>query len=334
MGGRSAALSLAWVALVAAALSTGAEAPQDAPPAPQLQTLDELDIVGERPGPKLWKVSKGDHVLWLLGTMTHIPRRMTWRSNQVETALGQSQELLGSGFSVSSDVGPIGAVKLYFQWRRTQKNPDDTKLKDWVPAALYGRFEALKASFDSGDREIESLRPSFAALRLYDHAIDAAGLTERDTIEQEVEKLAKKQHVPVSKPKLQVHDPDGALKEVSALPPSLEVDCLSATVTRIETDLQNMQQRALAWSTGDVERLRALPFPNQREVCITAISNSPRMKSLFDTAQQAWLDEAEAALGRNRVTFGTRPIYELLDGTGPIARLRAKGYLIEGPVSQ
>jgi uncharacterized protein YbaP (TraB family) len=334
MGGGSSALILGAALWVTGALMNGADVPAATPvsqasPAPQV--LDEIDVVGERPGPRLWKITKGDHTLWLLGTLTHIPKRMTWRSSEVEAALAQSQELLDSGLAVSASVGPIAAVKLYFQWRHTEKNPEHTTLKTWVPLALYTRFEALKANFDSGDNSIEELRPSLAALRLYDRAVDAAGLTERDEIEKAVVKLAKKQHVPVQRPKLRVDDPAAALKEVSSLPPSLEVDCLSATVLRIETDLQNMQQRAVAWSVGDIDKLRALPFPNQRDVCITAISNSARMKALVDTAQQAWLDEVESALNRNRVSFAMRPIYELLDGSGPIAKLLAAGYKIEGP---
>ena len=331
MGGQSAALilyatllsSLSWMAAPAAA----AGAPAGAAP----QQLEEIAIIGERPGPRLWKVSKGDHVLWLLGTLNHLPKRMTWRSSEVESALAESQELLTSGPSVSAGVGPIGAIRLYVQWRRTQKSPDRLKLNVWLPAPLYARFEALKARFDAGDDSIEALRPSFAALRLYEHAVEAAGMTAHDEVEQTVVKLAKRRRIPIQRAELKIQDPSGALKEVSALSPTLEVDCLAATVTRIETDLPSMQERAKAWAVGDVDRLRALPYPNQREVCLSALSNSPRIKGLIDSVVQAWRAEAESALTRNRVSFAMRPIYELLDPDGPLAKFRAAGYLVEGP---
>ena len=176
MGGRSAALIL-YATLLSGLCSTAARTATAGPAAAAApQQLEEIAIVGERPGPRLWKVSKGDHVLWLLGTLNHLPKRMTWRSSEVDSALAESQELLTSGPSVSASVGPIGAIRLYVQWRRTQKSPDALKLNVWLPAPLYARFEALKARFDPGDDSIEELRPSFAALRLYEHAVEAAVL--------------------------------------------------------------------------------------------------------------------------------------------------------------
>jgi uncharacterized protein YbaP (TraB family) len=331
MGGRSAALIL-YATLLSSLCSTAARAATAGPGAAAApQQLEEIAIVGERPGPRLWKISKGDHVLWLLGTLSHLPKRMTWRSSEVDSALAESQELLTSGPSVSASVGPIGAIRLYVQWRRTQKSPDALKLNVWLPAPLYARFEALKARFDAGDDSIEQLRPSFAALRLYEHAVEAAGMTAHDEVEQTVIKLAKRRRIPIQRAELKVEDPSGALKEVSALPPTVEIDCVAATVTRIETDLPSMQERAKAWATGDVDRLRALPYPNQREVCLSALSNSPRIKGLIDRLAQAWRSEAESALTRNRVSFAMRPIYELLDADGPLAKFRAEGYVVEGP---
>jgi uncharacterized protein YbaP (TraB family) len=334
MGGRSAALIL-YAALLGSLVSGDAGATDSirASPAAAVppQQLEEIAIVGERPGPRLWKVSKADHVLWLLGTLNHLPKRMTWRSSEVDAALAQSQELLTSGPSVSASVGPIGAIRLYLQWRRTQKSPDHLKLDVWLPAPLYARFELLKARFDAGDDSIEELRPSFAALRLYEHAVDAAGMTAHEEVEQAVIKLAKRRGIPIQRAELKVEDPSGALKEVSALPPTMEIDCMAATVTRIETDLPSMQERARAWAVGDVDRLRALPYPNQREACLSALSNSPRIKALVERVTQAWNSEAETALTRNRVSFAMRPIYELLDADGPLARFRAEGYRVEGP---
>src|SRR5579863_2446809 len=194
--GRSQAMEGCARALIVAGtlwLSTSIAAPAAGSPTasgPAAGQLEEIEVVGERPGPRLWKVTRGDHVLWVLGTLNHVPRKMIWRPTEVEAVLDQSQQVLASGPSVSSGLGPIAMIRLYFQWRSTQKNPSRTQLKDWLPAPLYARFEVLKERFDPHDSSIEELRPSFAALRLYEKAVEVAGLTGRDEVEHTVLKLA------------------------------------------------------------------------------------------------------------------------------------------------
>jgi uncharacterized protein YbaP (TraB family) len=311
-------------------LPRGAGAQKTAAPA-AASTLDEIDIVGERPGPRLWKVTRGGHVLWLLGTLNHVPRKMVWQPTEVESVLDRSGQVLPSGTSFSASIGPFAEIRLYFQWRGAQKNPDHTQLKDWLPAPLYARFEALKARFDPHDAGIQELRPSIAALRIYQKAIEAAGLTEHDEIQKTVLKLASKHHVPVKHAQLKVADPAAALQEASALPPSVEVSCLETTVTRLETDLPVMQERARAWAVGDVDRLRQLPYPDQREACLSALSNAPRVKALIEQAAAGWDRAAEAALTNQSVSFAMRPIYDLLAPAGTLARFRAEGATVEGP---
>jgi uncharacterized protein YbaP (TraB family) len=293
--------------------------------------LDEVNVVGERPGPRLWKVTHGEHVLWVLGTLDHVPKRMTWRSRQVEAAIDQSQELLAAGPSLDAHIGPILAVRLYVQWRGMQRDPDRTRLQDWISPALYARFETLKTRFDAHDGRIEELRPPFAALRLYQHALDTIGLTRTNEIEHTVVAIAERHRIPVEHPQVRVDDPLDTLKQVRALSPASEVDCLETTIQRLETDVPSMRERAVAWASGDVDRLRELPYPNQLEACISDLSASPRVKQLVASASEAWMTAAESALERHRVSFAVRPIYDLLSHDGPLARFRAQGYRIEGP---
>lgn len=330
MGRRARALSLVLASLLTVPPARATAAPRGAA-APSTTLMDEITVVGERPGPRLWKVTRGDHVLWVLGTLNHLPSSLRWRSAEVEAVIGQSKAVLASAPDVSAGLGPIGTIRLYFQWRRTEKNPDKTTLKDWLPAPLYARFEAVKQRFDPHDREIEQLRPSVAALRLYERAIVASGLTAHDEAERTVLRLAERRHVPVHRATFRVDDASAALSEVSALPPSVEVSCLETTVLRIETDLTTMQQRALAWSVGDVEQLRHLNFADQREACLSALSSAPRVKALVDRAVAAWELDAEATLEKQPVSLAIQPIYNLLQPDGPLARFRAEGFTVEGP---
>src|SRR5215217_1805713 len=58
---------------------------------------DDMEVVlvtGEQPGPGLWKVSSGDHVLWILGEVAPQPGKVKWRSRKFEFRLARSQEVL------------------------------------------------------------------------------------------------------------------------------------------------------------------------------------------------------------------------------------------------
>jgi hypothetical protein len=56
------------------------------------QALEEVEVIGRVPGPPLWKISKGEHVLWILPLLHVYPKKMQWDSGRVERLIGQSQE--------------------------------------------------------------------------------------------------------------------------------------------------------------------------------------------------------------------------------------------------
>lgn len=335
--------SVYFVGLLLAGAAWGAEPPPTMPatmpatapptvqPAAAAAELPEVDVLGEQPGPGLWKVTRGDHTLWVLGTLDQVPRHMTWHSRQVESALASSQVLLPSNPALSAHLSPVLLVRLYVQWRGLQKEPDRTRLRDWLSPALYMRFEAQKQRFDANDERIEKLRPPFAAMRLYQRALDVSGLSHSNAVEAAVLELARRQHVPIERSQLRVEDPLGTLKQARTLSPAAEVNCLASTVHRLETDLPVMQQRAHAWAVGDVQALRELPFEDQRETCTVELSAVPDLHALVDAATRNWLQTADAMLTQHRVSFAVQPIYQLLAADGPLAHFRAEGDRVDAP---
>ncbi|MGH8140783.1 MAG: TraB/GumN family protein [Steroidobacteraceae bacterium] len=292
----------------------------------------EVVVVGEHEGPRMWRVAKGEHVLWILGTISPLPRKMTWQSDSVQSLLQQAQEVVPAWPSIGVGANPFTALRLYFTWRRIQKSPDHMKLRDQLPPALYARFMALKARFAPRDRKLEELRPMLAGGRLLDEALDASGLTMRNEVQQTVLKLARRQGVKIHQTKLKVDDPVDVLKDLGATPKSGEIACLAAIVSRLETDLGPMQARARAWALGDVDTLRRLPHSqDDRIACLSAVSSSDRIRNLVVRAQEDWLIEVEDSIARNRSTLAVQSMDRLLGDQGTLAALRAKGYTVEGP---
>ena len=70
-----------WLVLV----PVWAQAPAATEPT---EALDEVVVSGEYPGPGLWKITRADatdgHVLWIVGEPPPLPRRMKWKSKDIE----------------------------------------------------------------------------------------------------------------------------------------------------------------------------------------------------------------------------------------------------------
>jgi uncharacterized protein YbaP (TraB family) len=308
-----------------------AEVAEPAPTAAPAAALVEIDVIGERPGPSMWKVTKGNHVLWIMGTLEPLPKRMTWRSKAVEDVLARSQEVLPSRPAFGFSWNPIAALRLYWQWRGIQKSPDHATLRSTLPPALYARFSALRNKYAPRDSQMENLRPMLAALRLFEKGIDASGLGFHHEVQNTVLALAARQRVKLHKITLPIEDPRGLLKEIGEIPAQAQIGCLETTVARLETDLNAMRARAAAWSVGDVDALRKLPLPDQQSQCLATLSNSARFKVLSDQSARAWMQGAQDALAKNESTLALKPIYELLGPAGILEHFRQMGYVVEGP---
>jgi uncharacterized protein YbaP (TraB family) len=323
------------VAVLATALllsaHSRAQTVSTAPAAAPAPALVEIEVTGERPGPRMWKVAKGNHVLWIMGTLEPLPKKMTWRSKAVEEVLAQSQEVLPSRPAFGFSWNPIAALRLYWQWRGLQKSPDHATLQATLPPALYARFSALRDKYAPRDSQMENLRPMLAALRLFEKGIDSSGLGFHHEVQKTVLALAARQRVKLHKITLPVDDPRGLLKEIGEITAQAQIGCLETTVARLETDLSAMKARAAAWSVGDVDALRKLPLPDQQAQCLATLSNSARFKDLSDRTARAWMQGAQEALATNESTLALKPIYELFGPAGILERFRQMGYVVEGP---
>jgi uncharacterized protein YbaP (TraB family) len=304
---------------------------QQAEAPPEAQPIQEVVVEGQHEGPRMWKVHKGDHTLWILGTISPLPKKMIWKPDAVREVLQQTQEVIPAWPTYGIGANPITAVRVFIEWRRLQKPPDNLPLRETLPPALYARVESLKNRYDPKNKKIEGMRPMLAARELLTKVFDAAGLAVRNEVQQSVLDLARAQDVRVHQDKIKIEDPVDVLKDVGATPLDREVACLDSVVTLLETDLTTMQARASAWALGDVDALRKLPHAEDRTACIAAVSTSERVRTLIARAQDNWMIAVEDSLSRNRGTLAVQSMDRLLGEHGVLAALRARGYTVEGP---
>lgn len=306
---------------------------------PSLQSLDAIVVGGRQPGPGLWKVMHGDHTLWILGTLTPLPKRMEWDVSAVERRVAESQELLlPPRMTMDADVGFFKGLMLLPTVMKARKNPDGKTLRELVTAEQYARWSVLKQRYIGGDKGIEEWRPLFAALELYDKAITRSGLRQDAMVVETVTKIARRNDVKTTDPKLviKIENPKALLKEFQRETLD-DTACFERTLTRIEGDLGVMTQRANAWAQGDTEAMRNLQARNtQWSACSAAMTGNAvarkiGMHDIEARVRQRWFEAAEAALARNKTTFALVPVSQLLASDGYLSLLAAKGYRIEEP---
>ncbi|HET9031898.1 MAG TPA: TraB/GumN family protein [Dokdonella sp.] len=324
--------------LLCASFACHADEPPAAADSASIGTLDTIVVSGEQPGPGLWKVSKDDHVLWILGTLRPLPKKMTWVSKDIEATIADSQQvILGPSASISVKGGMLGGLFLLPSLIGARNNPDKEKLVDVVPADLYARWSVLKQKYIGRDRGIEKRRPIFAAQELYGEAIKQSGLSLDDVVGKAVKKAAKRDKVEIIEPRveLRIESAGAAVKEFKKSELD-DLECFGKTMSRLETDIEAMKLRANAWALGDINALQAMPYTDQMQACADAVLKASVVEErglgdLRERLAATWMAAAEKALASNRSTFAVLPLRHLLNADGLLARLRARGYVVEAP---
>src|ERR1700678_1832545 len=318
---RARAALFAAILLTAASIFVVSHADQ----APQV--MDELVVTGERTGPGMWHVhGTGPGQLWIIGSMSPLPKGITWRSSQVETVLtGANQVLIQKPF----EIGIVKILWLLITEHKLLMVGGGRRLVDVMPADLHARYAVQRAKYSDDPNKWERFRPLVAAAFLEQAAFHKVGLSTHLDLGAAVRKLADKHDVPVEEIKIAgVGDVIDAMKK---LPAATENACVAASLVTLESDLPRLVDRAQAWADGDVERIENLPEPREVGACRAALDQGVGASELIARIRRTWVDAFEKHLRAGGVTVAVVNIDMLLEHGGLLDQLRAKGYVVDPP---
>ncbi len=321
------------VLLFIAGLATADPAGGDVPESSSHEAgLEVVLVTGVQPGPALWRVSSGEHVLWILGEVSPLPAKVRWQSTRFERLLAKSQEvLLELGeFPPASNTQTTALFNM-------RNLPDGKTLKDILSPALYSRVEATSRIFDM-QREIDHLRPGYAGQQLWLNAFDDMNLRAFSASAQ-VRKLAQKVNVRISVVDTPRQTVDESIRIAERAGVGSSAPCLERVVDILEDGGSGLRRLANAWALGDIQALRklvpsyvALNGTHQPSKCkVAAYGGQQRANEFTARRKESWLNAAAAALAANRSTIAVVPMGELFAPDGYLAGLRARGYEIDEP---
>jgi uncharacterized protein YbaP (TraB family) len=307
---------------LAASLSLGGPAhAQESSPSPA-SLVDEVQVIARLPGPALWRVSTPTAQLWILGLSSPLPRRFTWDTRRVETALAGARELV---LPPGASVGIVDMLSLTLDLGHVIHLDRGQTLHAQLPEPLRARFDAAARSVGQEPAHYDHWRPVFAAMALVFDAAKTHQLSEKGA-ERMVADLARRQGVTVRR--LADYKAGALVRGVSRMGPEGSNACMTLAVTTVETLGETLPKTAEAWAHGDVATLKAIDATTSADACLDA---APEAAALRDRIARDWADDLTKALARPGKTVVAVDMDSLIRKGGLLDQLRAEGQTVIGP---
>ena len=305
---------------VAGCFAPAARAEQPAP------ALDEIIVTAERAGPGMWHVHRGDANVWILGSISPLPRDITWRSKQVESVLERTSQVL---VQKPIEISVPRILWMLIADRKLLMVGGGKKLKDVLPPELHARFAAQRSKVSDDDGKWERYRPLIAAAFLQQAAFHKVNLSMRLDLGAALRELAKKHGVRIEEVK--VAGVSDMLEALKTMPPATERTCVEASLSTVETGLPRLVDRAQAWANGNVERSENTPELKEVDACRNALDAGKGASDVIGRIRQTWLENIEKYLRSAGTTIAVVNLDLMLERGGLLDQLRAKGYEIDAP---
>jgi uncharacterized protein YbaP (TraB family) len=318
---RTATAAFMAASLLAGCFAAAACRADQLPPA-----LDEIVVTAERAGPGMWHVHRGAANVWILGSISPLPRDITWRSKQVESVLESTSQVLVQKpleISIPRILWMLIADRKYLMVGKGKK------LREVLPPDLYRRFAAQRSNVGGDADKWERYRPVIAVAFLQRDAFHQVNLSMRLDLGAALRVLAKKHGVRVEE--IKVAGVSDMLEALKTMPAATERTCVEASLTTIESGLPRLVDRAQAWAVGNVERIENLPELKDVDACRTALDAGKGALDVIGRIRQTWLENIEKYLRSAGTTIAVVNLDMLLERGGLLEELRAKGYEVDPP---
>ena len=289
--------------------------------ADESEVVAQLEVVGRRPGPALWRVRRGDSEVVILGGLSPIPHLLQWDTIRVEHALEDSEVLFLSPNKVH--VGLFDAAELFLRQGAIKAGAGGMTAS--LDPLLRERFERVIQGLHLDPKRYQPWKPAVAGLLLLGDFRRAAGLSS-DKPGTTVARMARAAHAEVrtvgefkAKPLF-----DAAAKMSSAQ----NQVCLSAAIDDVEREAAHARPAAAAWAVGDLKTVRLESSASLLDSCLLQL---PNVQAVVEQGTRDAVQTITQALNRPGRSVAVIDLTFLLRRNGVLDRLKAEGDQITIP---
>lgn len=237
--------------------------------------------------PALWRVQRGESVIYLFGTVHLLPSDSTWRTPPLERALAASRSLTIE----LTDDDDVTMQALVLQYGLDPAHPLSGLL---TPAENTTLTEAAQtAGVPGGANTLQLMRPWLAAITLAVAPLMKAGLDPAHGVDKQL----KARMLAAGKP---VHRLETAAEQIhflADLPATVQLAMLRATLRDMAKSGDELRALIVAWEAGDTATIARIEDTDLRQ-------QEPQLyQRLLVQRNEAWAGKINAMLQQPGTRF-------------------------------
>jgi uncharacterized protein YbaP (TraB family) len=294
-----------------------APTPAQAAADPDATLVEELVVTARLPGPAWWRVSRGENVVYVLGSPSLAPERMQWDRTIFEHRLQGANEVIlpYRGLRVKV-MGAPGAMFAYMKLKSSKP------FEETLPPDLRARFVAVREKIGQPAKRYGTRNALAAGVLLAGDYREASDLTDSDPTKL-IRYLAQQAGVKVEQ---KTYDVAPLLRGMVKTDRAGGMACLEEVLNEAEAGSAATRAAARSWAEGDVRA--ALSGERSYERCLNAAPGAIAFDTRAKADQAAAIAKALEKPGHSIALVQLRP---LLSKGGVLDRLRAQGFEIKTP---
>lgn len=314
-----------WI-VAAALLLSGSAAAQSVPPTAPVQDWSNIEtvVVTADPGPALWHISRNGSDVWILGTVSPMPKTLDWNQRPLTDIITGARMVylpprLTAGFFETSWFLITGMHKI--------KQQDGQTLRASLPGDLRARYESWMTKLNKKVDADDDYLAAIAALDLENTFRSASHLDGKDAGVL-VERIA--DHADAKAKPLAVYEALPIADEIETMSAQTQQRCMKDALDDIDVQSANAQLAAQAWAKGDLAGIKAHYSEAKLNNCFEQTKTFASARDQIVGLAMNAVNESLRQPGKNLIVMD---IGYLLRNNGLLDRLAAQGITVEGPAN-